>query len=87
MTSSVTVPILLPRLTLFAPSVANPVSIRPMAALLHRSIPLLLVIGYVAKRPLPPPPKPAPKYDISFDDRNMYQRREDELRLAGEWEV
>ncbi|MFM5295715.1 hypothetical protein ACEUAI_15960 [Aeromonas veronii] len=34
-----------------------------------------------------PSPKPAPKYDISFDDRNMYQRREDELRLAGEWEV
>lgn len=29
----------------------------------------------------------SPKYDISFDDRNMYQRREDELRLAGEWEV
>lgn len=31
--------------------------------------------------------KPAPKYDISFDDRNIYQRREDDLRLAGEWEV
>ncbi|MFQ2230267.1 hypothetical protein [Aeromonas hydrophila] len=30
---------------------------------------------------------PAPKYDITFDDRNMYQRREDDLRLAGEWEV
>ncbi|WP_421202840.1 hypothetical protein [Aeromonas sp. 602658] len=30
---------------------------------------------------------PGLKYDISFDDRNMYQRREDELRLAGEWEV
>ncbi|MCF5763317.1 hypothetical protein K3H47_05025 [Aeromonas veronii] len=34
-----------------------------------------------------PSPKPVPKYDISFDDRNMYQRREDDLRLAGEWEV
>ncbi|MFM5008094.1 hypothetical protein ACEUB7_06145 [Aeromonas veronii] len=30
---------------------------------------------------------PGLKYDIRFDDRNMYQRREDELRLAGEWEV
>ncbi|WP_421268624.1 hypothetical protein [Aeromonas veronii] len=29
----------------------------------------------------------SPKYDIRFDDRNMYQRREDDLRLAGEWEV
>lgn len=38
------------------------------------------------KRPLPPP-QACPKYDISFDDRNMYQRREDDLRLAGEWEV
>lgn len=24
---------------------------------------------------------------ISFDDRNMYQRREDDLRLAGDWEA
>lgn len=39
------------------------------------------------KKTTAPSPKPAPKYDISFDDRNMYQRREDELRLAGEWEV
>lgn len=39
------------------------------------------------KKTAAPSPKPAPKYDISFDDRNMYQRREDELRLAGEWEV
>ncbi|MGL6490234.1 hypothetical protein ACSZNX_03755 [Aeromonas veronii] len=30
---------------------------------------------------------PGLKYDIRFDDRNMYQRREDDLRLAGEWEV
>ncbi len=30
---------------------------------------------------------PSPKRDLSFDDRNMYQRREDDLRLAGEWEV
>lgn len=30
---------------------------------------------------------PSPKLDLGFDDRNMYQRREDELRLAGEWEV
>ncbi|MGL6365508.1 hypothetical protein ACSZMZ_06520 [Aeromonas veronii] len=39
------------------------------------------------KKTAAPSPKPSPKYDISFDDRNMYQRREDELRLAGEWEV
>lgn len=39
------------------------------------------------KKTTAPSPKPAPKYDISFDDRNMYQRREDDLRLAGEWEV
>ncbi|MFM5370446.1 hypothetical protein ACET9U_11860 [Aeromonas veronii] len=39
------------------------------------------------KKTAAPSPKPAPKYDISFDDRNMYQRREDDLRLAGEWEV
>ncbi|MDX7694805.1 hypothetical protein SJS38_02270 [Aeromonas dhakensis] len=32
-------------------------------------------------------PSPKTKYDITFDDRNMYQRREDDLRLAGEWEV
>ncbi|WP_157830788.1 hypothetical protein [Aeromonas sobria] len=30
---------------------------------------------------------PSPKRDLRFDDRNMYQRREDDLRLAGEWEV
>ncbi|MFM5356141.1 hypothetical protein ACET95_04010 [Aeromonas veronii] len=39
------------------------------------------------KKTAAPSPKPVPKYDISFDDRNMYQRREDDLRLAGEWEV
>ncbi|WP_429212386.1 hypothetical protein [Aeromonas veronii] len=39
------------------------------------------------KKTAAPSPKPSLKYDISFDDRNMYQRREDELRLAGEWEV
>ncbi|WP_033138656.1 hypothetical protein [Aeromonas finlandensis] len=31
--------------------------------------------------------KPALKYNIFLDDRNVYQRREDDLRLAGEWEV
>jgi hypothetical protein len=31
--------------------------------------------------------KPASKPDLCFDDRNMYQRREDDLRLSGEWEV
>ncbi|MDX7857255.1 hypothetical protein SJU92_14735 [Aeromonas caviae] len=39
------------------------------------------------KKTAAPSPKSTPKHDISFDDRNMYQRREDDLRLAGEWEV
>lgn len=39
------------------------------------------------KKTSAPSPKPAPKYNIFFDDRNIYQRREDDLRLAGEWEV
>ena len=30
---------------------------------------------------------PSPKLNVFLDDRNIYQRREDDLRLAGEWEV
>lgn len=30
---------------------------------------------------------PSPKLNVFLDDRTIYQRREDDLRLAGEWEV